>query len=154
MSPLSIQGAASLPQMHQEAYQLFCSHRHNPWQYTTFVKALMMPNSIIASIDSQVVGYVLVSEVLGEVEIEDVCVSPVFRTKGIASQMFTHIIEDCEKHCADYIFLELASRNIAALRLYQKMGFEILSVRKDYYTLANAQLDDAILMRKGIKNRL
>ena len=151
MSSFSIQTGASLPQLHQEAYQLFCSHRHNPWQYTTFTKALLMPNSVIAQIDSQLVGYVLVSEVLGEVEIEDVCVSPIFRNTGIASQIFTYIIEECKKQGADYIFLEVASRNAGALRLYQKMGFEIISVRKDYYTLENNLLDDAILMRKGIK---
>jgi ribosomal-protein-alanine N-acetyltransferase len=154
MSSFSIREAASLPQLHKDAYQLFCSHRHNPWQYSTFNKALLMPNSVIALIDRQLVGYVLVSEVLGEVEIEDICVSPMFRKKGVASQMFTHVVEDCKKHYADYILLEVASRNIAALRLYEKMGFEFISVRKDYYTLANEQLDDAILMRKGLKSSL
>lgn len=150
MPSFSIHEAASLPQLHKEAYQLFCSHRHNPWQFSTFSRALLMPNSVFALIDSQLVGYVLVSEVLGEVEIEDICVSRIFRKKGIASKMFTHVVDYCKKQRADYIFLEVASRNIGARRLYEKMGFASISVRKDYYTLANEQLDDAILMRKGL----
>lgn len=150
MSSFSIQEAASLPELYEEAYQLFCSHRHNPWQYSTFSNALLKPNSVIALFNSQLVGYILVSEVLGEVEIEDICVSPIYRKKGIASKMFTHVVEDCKKQCADYIFLEVASRNINAQRLYEKIGFERISVRKDYYTLANEQFDDAILMRKGL----
>lgn len=152
MRSISVLEASTVPQLHQDAYLLFCSHRYKPWQYSTFLKALLMPNSVIALINNELLGYVLVSKVLGEVEIEDVCVSSACRKEGIASQMFTYIIKECKKQSADYIFLEVASKNIGALGLYQKMGFEIISVRKDYYTFANDQLDDALLMRKGIKN--
>lgn len=152
MTRVLIQAADSLPKLYKVAYDLFCSHRHQPWQYKTFVKALLMPNSVIAIVDGKFAGYMLVSEVVGEVEIEDVCVQSVFRQTGVASSMFSYVIAQSEKHCADYIFLEVASRNSSALALYKKMGFETISVRNSYYVLANEQFDDAVLMRKGLKN--
>jgi ribosomal-protein-alanine N-acetyltransferase len=153
MVPVSIQAARTLVNFHNAAYVLFCSHRHNPWQYKTFAKALQMPNSVIAVVNNELAGYVLVSELVGEIEIEDICVLPAFRNEGIASKMLCHIIEQAEKNGTDYIFLEVASCNSEARALYEKTGFEIISVRKQYYSLANNKFDDAILMRRSIVSK-
>lgn len=154
MSFVSIHPATTLVNLHKAAYKLFCSHRHTPWQYKTFVKALLMPNSVIAVVNNELAGYVLVSELVGELEIEDICVLPVFRKAGIATKMLSHIIEQSEKLGVDNIFLEVASCNGKARALYETMGFEIISVRKRYYLLANNQYDDAVVMRRDINTRI
>jgi len=150
MTSVSIVSAASLPHLHRAAYSLFCTHRHKPWQLKTFVKSLLMPNSVIAVVNNQLAGYVLVSEVLGELEVEDLCVLSTLRQQGIALEMFLTIITRAENINADYIFLEVAKSNTKARSLYERLGFDILSIRKDYYSLAGGQLDDAVLMRKDI----
>lgn len=113
-----------------------------------------MPNSIVAIVNDKLAGYILVSEIMGEVEIEDICILPTLRKTGIASKMFAYIIEQTEKQCAEFIFLEVASRNASALALYKKMGFEIISVRKNYYVLPEQQFDDAVIMRRVVKNSI
>jgi hypothetical protein len=71
--------AERLPNLHQDAYALFCSHRFSPWRFDTFANALAMPDSCIATIDNQCAGYILASHVIGEVEMEDICVAHAHR---------------------------------------------------------------------------
>lgn len=152
MYSVSIRSAAALSKFHGSAYTLFCSHRHIPWQKETFNKTLIKPLSVIALINNELAGYVLVSELMGEVEVEDICVSPKYRKQGIAYEMLVHIVELCKSLNSDYILLEVAKNNVSARALYEKMEFETIHVRKNYYKIANEQFDDAILMRKGLKN--
>ena len=43
-------------------------------------------------------------------------------------------------------FLEVRSRNVSAIALYEKCGYERISVRKKYYPD-----DDAVIMRRYLK---
>jgi ribosomal-protein-alanine N-acetyltransferase len=86
--------------------------------------------------------------VIGEVEMEDICVAHAHRWKGIAKALITDLIKRSIAHSADYILLEVASSNTQARNLYESLGFELVTIRKAYYTLANNTHDDALLLRK------
>lgn len=145
---VSIVKSSQNPNLHQQAYSIFCEHREKPWQFSTFEKALMLPNSIIALVDSNCVAYAAVSEVIGELEIEDISVSLAYRRQGIADKLLTYIITQATHNRADYILLEVAQQNKHAQALYEKHGFALITIRKDYYVLANSKFDDALLMQK------
>jgi len=134
--------------LHQRAYSIFCAHRDSPWQFTTFEKALMLPNSLIAIIDNECVGYALITVVVGEVEIEDICALPDLRRQGIASTLLSHMISDANRRRDDYILLEVAQKNKPAKALYEKHGFALVTTRKNYYRFANNTFDDALLLKK------
>ena len=53
-------------------------------------------------------------------------------------------IGELDENCT-LITLEVASKNIAAINLYEKFGFEIVNVRKNYYPDG----DDAYLMARS-----
>lgn len=148
MDKLSIVAASENCELHPQAYTIFCAHRVMPWQYPTFEKSLMRPYSIVATVNDECVAYAAVSEVLGEVEIEDISVMQVYRKQGIASALLTHIIAQSSQQNANYILLEVAKQNTAAQALYEKHGFMPVNIRKNYYALANNTFDDALLLQK------
>lgn len=68
-----------------------------------------------------------------------------FRGRGIAEKLLGELLEKMREKGASVCFLEVRSRNSAAISLYEKIGYERVSVRKNYYPD-----DDAIIMRKDL----
>ncbi len=149
---MQIVTAHQYPDYFASAYAIFCSHRRQPWQFETFLKSLLMPCSVMAIKDQKLLGYALVSSVVDEVEIEDICVNEQYRKQGVGDAILAHIIKTAKKNEAMHVLLEVAQHNQAAITLYQKHGFITVHVRKQYYQLDDNQFADAILMRKQISS--
>ena len=51
------------------------------------------------------------------------------------------------------IILEVRPSNVAALQLYQSLGYEQIGLRKNYYPVdaANGLREDALVLAKSIK---
>ncbi len=69
-----------------------------------------------------------------------------FRRRGIAEKLLAELHDKMREKGAAVCFLEVRSRNAAAISLYEKCGYERVSVRKDYYPD-----DDAVIMRKDLQ---
>lgn len=80
--------------------------------------------------------------VVDEAELFQIGTRPDFRGQGIAKRLLERFHEEMRKRGAAVCFLEVRSRNAAAIALYEKSGYERISVRRDYYPD-----DDAIVMR-------
>ena len=89
------------------------------------------------------VGYAGCWQILEEVHITNIAVSPDFRRNGIGEKLLRQIIDDCYENKAKYITLEVRVSNAPAIGLYEKYGFESLGVRKGYYQNNN---EDALIM--------
>lgn len=83
--------------------------------------------------------------VVDEAELFQIGTHPDFRGRGIAKALLERFHEKTRERGALVCFLEVRSRNAAAIELYEKAGYERVSVRKDYYPD-----DDAIIMRKEL----
>ncbi|MCL1881342.1 MAG: GNAT family N-acetyltransferase [Oscillospiraceae bacterium] len=83
-------------------------------------------------------GYALGVRLSGECELLRIAVLPEFRGKGYGLSLMREFLGKCKKA---RVFLEVASKNTHAIRLYEKVGFEQISCRKGYYGD-----DDAIVM--------
>lgn len=71
-----------------------------------------------------------------EIEILDIAVLPQYRRQGIAKEMLKQLIAKHKKNTqknSTKIFLEVAQDNTHAISLYDKLGFKIQSIRKNYY---------------------
>ena len=93
--------------------------------------------------DGNLVGYAGCWQILEEVHITNIAVSPDFRKNKIGEALLKRIIDDCYKNEAKYITLEVRVSNIAAINLYEKYGFKSLGTRKGYYQNNN---EDALIM--------
>ncbi len=79
------------------------------------------------------VAYALGNEICGEAELYRIAVLKQHRGKGLGKRMMNEFLSECRRRNAEKVFLEVRSRNEAAVSLYKKSGFEQISVRKGYY---------------------
>ena len=66
------------------------------------------------------------------------------RKQGLATKLLNWIID--KSPAGQKIFLDVECQNIAAINLYKKIGFELISVRKGYYQQDNGTAIDALVM--------
>ena len=67
--------------------------------------------------------------------LEELFILPVFQNRGLGSKAI-EILEDKVKKYSDSMYLEAAARNLSAIRLYRKLGYDCLntiSIRKDFH---------------------
>ena len=93
--------------------------------------------------DSRVAGYSVLRVLAPEAEVEDICVSEDMRKLGIGECLLRHMISVAREKDAGNIYLEVRSKNEAAIGLYRKLGFQDSYVRKGYY---RDPVDDAVIM--------
>ena len=107
-----------------------------PWTKKRLIKEFE-DNSFLKHIvfekDGEVVGFYIISTIADLVEIFTIAVDSRYRGEGIGSQLLDHLIKYAEEVGASEIWLEASTKNIAAINLYQKYGFKIQTIRKNYY---------------------
>ena len=117
------------------------------WSVESFRSETQKDNGIVLYImdDERVIALLSGYTAVGEADITSVAVHPNYRRKGLAQKLMEHF----EAHLPDdteSIFLEVRESNSDAIALYQKCGFEQLSVRKNFYTDPR---ENALVMQKN-----
>ena len=93
--------------------------------------------------DCAVAGYVATWIVLDEVHINNLAVRPEYRGRGYGSALLTHALHDGQREGAPRATLEVRRSNEAARRLYERFGFRVAGVRRDYYS---HPVEDALVL--------
>ncbi len=75
-------------------------------------------------------------------------VLPPYRRKGIATRLLREVEERLRRRGAVECYLEVRTDNEAAIRLYEKLGYERVGVMRDYYGPGR----HAYLMVKDLRN--
>ena len=129
----------------EKIYALEAACFSDPWSLTAVENQLKSGNGVwlITEENGIPCGYALGSIVCGEAELYRIAVSDDFRRRGLGDKLLTGFIEECRRRDSEKILLEVRSRNIPAISLYRKAGFEEISVRKGYYGD-----DDAVIFAK------
>ena len=84
--------------------------------------------------------------VLGpEAELLNLAVDPRRRGQGIGARLVGGMLEEAAQRSAVRVFLEVRDSNFAAMRLYEKQGFQVLSRRPAYYSNPTA---DALVLHR------
>ncbi|SHJ60550.1 ribosomal protein S18-alanine N-acetyltransferase [Parasporobacterium paucivorans] len=132
-----------IPEVAQIEKQCF----HQPWSAEEILRTYQSVTSLftVAEEGRKVVGYVGMYLVPDEGYIINVAVSPLFRKKGVATQLIAQILEDAKEEGVQNVSLEVRKSNQEAIRLYEKIGFESVGIRKNFYELPP---EDAIIMWK------
>ncbi len=81
---------------------------------------------------------------LDEWEIENVVVAANQRRRGIASQLIAELMRLAGQARATSVLLEVRESNLAARRLYEKLGFTQFARRPQYY---RNPPEDALLLK-------
>lgn len=82
-----------------------------------------------------------------EADIQTIAVAEEARGHGLGRTLMLSLIGEARNRGAREVFLEVRADNPQAQRLYQRLGFEELGIRKGYYQPDNV---DALVMRLRI----
>lgn len=123
-----------------------------PWPISSFESELknILATYLVAKIENKIVGYIGMWFVMDECHIMNLAVHPNYRNIGIAKKLVAELFKLCKKHHSKYIMLEVRKSNIAAQKLYEKLGFVYEVERKDYYKNSDNTREDAIVMGKEL----
>ena len=141
------------------------SHLH-PWTKGNFSDSLAAGHwayCIRPQVDQAIKGsyldpavlwaYCILFPAVDELHLLNITVSPKLRQLGLACRMMAAIEGVAAQQNMPRIILEVRPSNIAAVALYQKLGYKQIGIRKNYYP-ADPQLgtrEDALVMAKSIK---
>lgn len=83
--------------------------------------------------DESVAGYSISTLIYDEIHVFKIAVSRCHRRKGVAIELLSDTFNFYEKMGALSVILEVRTTNAPAIALYEKLGFEIIRTRKNYY---------------------
>ena len=100
---------------------------------------------IAAFCGGKVVGYINGVSVCDEAELNRIGVCKSHRRCGIGGQLVDKLVSALSEKMCKTIFLEVRESNDAARRLYEKMKYKQIGIRKRFY---ERPVEDAIVMSK------
>ena len=98
---------------------------------------------------AEIMAYAVMSVAVKEAHILNICVSPDVRGAGYGRALMDRLIALARQLDANMMFLEVRPSNTAALRLYDKLGFNEIGVRRNYYPAAEGR-EDALILAKQL----
>ena len=119
----------------------------DPWSEKSVASELTNPLSLwlVALDDDRVAGYVGSQSVMGESDMMNVAVHPDYRRQGIAEKLCLSLVEALSGKGNHSLTLEVRASNAPAKALYEKLGFQQVGLRKNYYRNPR---EDALILRK------
>jgi len=96
--------------------------------------------------NDEIVGFIIADIFDDRAEIIDVAVDVMYRNKKIGDKLVKHVIGLAKNNKCENITLEVKVTNKPALKLYKNNNFEIVSIRKKYYS--NGTIDAYLMSRK------
>ena len=121
-----------------------------PWPKSMLEDELYNPNvSLVVAEgeDGTVLGYGEIGVVLDEGCLEKIAVDPNYRRQGVAEAILSAFLRFGQAHLA-FLTLEVRETNAPAIALYEKLGFEPVGRRKNYYRQLH---EDALLMTRTFR---
>ena len=118
----------------------------SPWPREVFemeFKNKRAYNIVCKNERGDLIGYCLSWLIYDEVHILKVAVNEDYRNLGIGRKLIVNTLEYFITKGANHAILEVRLDNYSAISLYEKLGFENLRIRKNYYRETG---DDALVM--------
>nr|WP_131577973.1 GNAT family N-acetyltransferase [Paracoccus nototheniae] len=138
-SPLSPDDLQTLADLHAR-----CFTRPRPWTAREFADLLDLRGCFLQRLPQ---GFLLGRAIAGEAELLTVAVAPEARRAGLGLQLIAQFAGTAAAMGADTAFLEVASDNLAARRLYSSTGWVEAGLRRRYYGPAA----DALILRLTLR---
>jgi ribosomal-protein-alanine N-acetyltransferase len=119
----------------------------NPWTRAMYSWELQNRSVchifLVRTEDCRVAGFCAFWLVFDEVHINNVAVRPQFRAQGIGTALLQRVLAEARQLGARRAMLEVRASNEGARRLYERLGFYVAGIRRDYYT---DPVEDALIL--------
>ena len=119
------------------------------WSAAQCSGVLAMPGAtlIVASGDTEPIGFALLRTIAGEAELMLIAVHPAARGHGIGRGLLEQVMTLARSNGAQRLFLEVRSDN-DAIALYEQAGFCRVGRRTGYYRGNDGRVRDALTFRR------
>lgn len=116
-----------------------------PWNEQSFKDEICKDYAyyFVAQTDNKIIGYIGIWCIYETAELIRVAVLPEFQGQGIAGGLIQMATDCAKSNGCERMILEVRDTNIAARRLYERVGFKKISIRRGYY-----DGEDAIIMER------
>jgi [ribosomal protein S18]-alanine N-acetyltransferase len=98
--------------------------------------------------EGELAGFIVARRVARDVEILNFAVRPERRRKGIGEALLREAMAWGAAFAAEKAFLEVRVSNLAAIRFYDRKGFEVTGRRPRYYS---APIEDALVLTASLR---
>lgn len=107
----------------------------SPWKAEFFVSELCNPHSRfwVVEEEGKMLGYICCWLIADEGQILNVAVHPDRRRRGVGKLLVQQILKEAKKKGVHSLSLEVRRSNLAAINLYQALGFRETAIRHKYY---------------------
>lgn len=123
-----------------------CAAYNIPWTKAVFVSCLEGKDVCWVIEDGAgVFGHAVVSYILDEAHLLNICVHPARSGAGHGRTFLRHLIGEAINKACSAFYLEVRVSNHAAIALYRTEGFNEVGVRPNYYPAMSGR-EDALLM--------
>ncbi|AGB80954.1 ribosomal-protein-alanine N-acetyltransferase [Serratia rubidaea] len=95
--------------------------------------------------DGQMAGFAITQIVLDEATLFNIAIDPRYQRRGYGRALLNALIAELESRGVVTLWLEVRASNRGALALYNDLGFNEVTVRRNYYPAAGGR-EDAIVM--------
>jgi [ribosomal protein S18]-alanine N-acetyltransferase len=120
----------------------------HPWTPGNFADALRSGYEARVLVQGEtVLGYFLAMQILDEVHLLNITVSPLYQKQGLGLRLLDQL-QHWSRHTvkAKWLWLEVRESNSRARQLYERYGFSQVGARKKYYPVHHGERETAILM--------
>ncbi len=101
----------------------------------------------VAKKEWEIVGVLCLLLTPDTADILDIAVDENYQRMGVAKKLMEFSAEFCLQKGIECQLLEVRKSNYKAIALYEKCGFEQISVRKNYYS---SPVEDAVIYRREL----
>ncbi len=117
----------------------------SPWSEKALAESLQNESSyfVCAKSGEKVAGYAGMYHICDEGYVFNIAVDENFRKMKIGTNLLKYLIEFSKSKNLKFLSLEVRQSNIAAINLYEKLGFKNLGIRKNFYELPR---ENAVIM--------
>lgn len=121
----------------------------DPWNEEQLMVEMQAGNgvSLVAEQGNQMCGYAFFRTCAPESELLRLAVAPERRRQGVASALLEQALSSFAEQKYATCFLEVRDSNEKARRLYQKIGFLQVGIRKKYYS---QPVEDALQLCRNL----
>ena len=117
-----------------------------PWTRGNFLDSIKSNHTcLMMKVNDEIIGFTVIMFVLDECHLLNISIKKSMQKQGYGSHLLNEVIRRANLACSKTIYLEFRVSNQAAINLYDKHGFNEISIRKDYYRAKEGR-EDAVLM--------
>jgi ribosomal-protein-alanine N-acetyltransferase len=138
------------PSAAQDCARLHAASFAHPWSAAEFESLLAGKNAIGDGAyvgGARLVGFALSRQAADEAEVLSVAVTKSERGKGIGRALMGAHLAALARAGVRSVFLEVERGNTSAIALYNRLGFETVGERKNYYRAIGGSRAPALTLR-------